>query len=383
MQKYKPNEININKKIYKLECVWRNNTNTNTRDINDMPYPVPVEGSEWSNRKKFIKYLEFIQNIIRNNAIYIDSSVEHQDCGLCGASSVTTMHYKYNFFIWEDGLLHYMHKHSVKPSESFIDMIYNINMKHLLKNVDLKIVGEMIEHNNTNLSAKHIKIDTNQLLILDALMNHGGYKQKYLDNNTYKYSEHSGILDISNTHVDKIIVSADISRIDLDDDEIFLPNDMSNIKNYEYIFHTHPPTPRPGGRAETGVLYEFPSFSDILHFIENFNDSKIIGSLVVTPEGLYNIHTIFQNKNKIDINQNKLFKSYARVFDDIQDKAIKKYGTDFNKKTFYTVIAQDMTYINILNTFLQHYSLIIDYYPRVQNTNNKWIIDTIYLPLYA
>ena len=40
---------------------------------------------------------------------------------------------------------------------------------------------------------------------------------------------------------------------------------------YQYLFHTHPPTPKPGGRAGEGIVYEFPSIGDILHFIDHFN----------------------------------------------------------------------------------------------------------------
>lgn len=364
MNKNKPKEININGKIYKLECVWNDDTHLE-------------EGKNWSNKKEFIKYLSSIQIILDNNETYIYDETIKNNCLLCDAASITTKQYKFKKYIWEDGLVHYIKKHNIKPSEGFIDTIYNVNLSRVIKNNNIKLVGIVSAKN-----LKHIKVNSNQLLILDALMNHGGYKRKYLNSNSYKYSEHAGILDINNTTVDRIIVSADISRIDLDDDEIFMPNDISNIANYEYIFHTHPPTPKPGGRAKTGVLYEFPSFSDVLHFIDNFNDGKILGSLIVSPEGLYNIHTTYRNKNKLVVDENKFFKTWSNAFDNIQEKAIKKYGTDFSTEKFFSIIAQDFTFIDNFNNYLQNYNISIDFYPRI-NLNNMWIIDTIYLPIYS
>ena len=68
-----------------------------------------------------------------------------------------------------------------------------------------------------------------------------------------------------------------------------MPNNVEDMFNYEYIFHTHPPTPRPGGRVNVGIVYELPSIGDVLHFIDHFNDGKISGSIVITSEGIYNI----------------------------------------------------------------------------------------------
>ena len=76
----------------------------------------------------------------------------------------------------------------------------------------------------------------------------------------------------------------------------YLPGDMPEAYEYSFIFHTHPPEKGgPGSRAPYGILYEFPSSSDLLHFIEHYNNGITIGSLVMTPEGLYNIR-----KHKLD-----------------------------------------------------------------------------------
>ena len=73
-----------------------------------------------------------------------------------------------------------------------------------------------------------------------------------------------------------------------------------------------------------------------------------------------------------------MYKKYRYV----QNKAIKKYGTKFTPHKFYSNIAQNKTYIDILNNVLKKYQLYIDYYPRILDKKKKWIIDTIYLPIY-
>ena len=80
-------------------------------------------------------------------------------------------------------------------------------------------------------------------------MNSGGSK-KYLDSHGHlRFSEHSGLIDFTKTQVDKIIISGKTNREDDDDTYILLPQNMTDALDYEYIFHTHPPTPFPGARA--------------------------------------------------------------------------------------------------------------------------------------
>ena len=54
--------------------------------------------------------------------------------------------------------------------------------------------------------------------------------------------------------------------------------------DYEFIFHTHPKT---YNSINDKIVYEFPSFSDLLNFKDNFNDGYTQGSLIVCPEGVY------------------------------------------------------------------------------------------------
>jgi hypothetical protein len=359
-----------NNKEYKIIGYW----DTDGYDSKGVKFSLPKDNKPWNGQEAFIKQLELVEILLKQMEYY-KRYEEEKDCILCKEKHVSTGRYIWKKFIWEDGLLHYIKKHNFKPDEQFLDLIYFFKLDK-----KVKIIGKIKEYNDIN----YIKINQNQLLIMDALMTHGGYTKKYMDltnQNILRYSEHTGLLDFKNNILEKIVVAGNTTRIDKGDDEIFLPRDLSDLKEYEYIFHTHPPTPKPGGRAMNGVLYEFPSMGDILHFIDNFNDGKICGSLVITSEGIYNIRKIELNRNKIKIDEDKLFKKFNNSFYKIQDKYIKKYSTSFSKQDFYAIISQNKDPNNELNETLKEFGLCIEFYPRIKVKNN-WILDKIYLPIF-
>ena len=119
-------------------------------------------------------------------------------------------------------------------------------------------------------TSRYIKINRNQIRIMESLMNDGGHSKKYYDkNNKLRYSEHSGLLDFGKSSLQRIIINATPNISDEEDDIILLPNNIPDSFDFEYIFHTHPPTPGPISRIEDGIMYDFPSVSDIFHFIEH------------------------------------------------------------------------------------------------------------------
>ncbi len=364
------NIIIRNNKEYKLIGYW----DTDGYDSKGQKFISPKDNKPWNGQESFIKQLELVEILLKKMEHY-KLYDEQKNCMLCKEKHISSGRYIWKKFIWEDGLLHYIKKHNFEPNEQFLDLIYFFKLDK-----KVKIIGKIKEYNNIN----YIKINQNQLLIMDALMAHGGYTKKYMDltnQNILRYSEHTGLLDFKNNILEKIVVAGNTTRIDKGDDEIFLPRDLSDLKEYEYIFHTHPPTPKPGGRSISGVLYEFPSMGDILHFIDNFNDGKICGSLVITSEGVYNIRKIELNRDKIKINEDKLFKNFNNSFYKIQDKYIKKYSTNFSKQDFYGIISQNKDPINELNETIKDFGIYIEFYPRIKVKNN-WILDKIYLPIF-
>jgi hypothetical protein len=216
-------------------------------------------------------------------------------------------------------------------------------------------------------------------------MRHGGYTKKYINNKGTSenlYSEHVGLLDFNEDGLDKIIISGKTSRIEKDDEEIFLPSDIPYALDYEYIFHTHPPTPKPGGRSKFGILYEFPSISDIFHFIDHYNKGSTQGSIIIAPEGLYNIRKLIMDKKKIKVNEDALYKELGGIMRKCQNEALKVYGDTFTSYIFYSKIAQDRKYIDNINLIANKYKIHIDYYSRQKDIKGNWIIDSIHLPVF-
>jgi len=247
------------------------------------------------------------------------------------------------------------------------------------------IFGKLITKSNKK---KYIKIKRNQLLLLDAMLNDGGYNKKYVDKtNNLRYSEPSGNLGFNSSSFERIIVSGKTNREDKDDKEILLPNDLSDSYTYRYFFHTHPPTPHPGGRAVDGIIYEFPSISDIFHFIDHYNMGNTIGSIVVTPEGYYIIYPASFKIKKIKYDQDiedEIFEKMTEENNNIQALAYNKYGSTFTEEFYYKTIANDITYLNLFNKMVNKYlnnqiKIIIKHRTK-DSLTNKWIIKELYLP---
>jgi len=379
------NTIIKNNKEYKLIGFW---DETNSYDSRGKKFIIPKNNKEeWLQKQLFIDKLTLVQIFLKEQKFYkkYDKNKEKK-CLLCNKEYnkeyneeyIATEQYYYKNFLWENSLIHYIDKHNFIPDESFQDLIFFYKLERKLNLVS------SIKNNLNNKNKIFIKINKNQLLILDALLKHGGYTKKYIDINNKlitRYSEHAGLLDFNMNILEKIVIAGNTTRVDRGDNEIFLPLNLKNYKEYEYIFHTHPPTPKPGGRVNIGILYEFPSMGDILHFIDSFNSGKVCGSLVVTSEGLYNIRKINLDHDKIDINEDMMFKEFNDNFHKIQKKYIVKYGLNFTSNIFYKKIAQDLEPIELINKILNKYLIHIDYYPRIKHKNN-WILNVIYLPIY-
>ena len=278
---------------------------------------------------------------------------------------------------------HYISVHNIQPSEEFVDLIFRTRFDPLVlsRTPSKRIKGVVIEKENK----KYLKITRNQMFIIDALMKHGSYKH-YVDKfnkNIFRYSEHAGVIDFDSIGVEKIIVSGKTTRIDKGDEDIFQPRGMVDMYDYEYIFHTHPATPKPGGRVNLGILYEFPSISDLFHFMDHYNQGTTQGSLVIAPEGLYVIKKVEDKLGKININEDDFFNKAKRIYNTVQNDAIKKYGTKFSYNEFYTKIAPDKYYINRINNVINKFDMHIEYYYRVKDKMGRWVIDTVYLPIYV
>jgi hypothetical protein len=239
--------------------------------------------------------------------------------------------------------------------------------------------------------------NTNGLNIIDGLYEEGSNKI-YIENNKNifnskieRFSEHSGLIYFSNSKLEKIIVLPD-SRVDKGDPTIYLPQNSIETFKVDYIFHTHPKTPYIGSRVNYSIIYEFPSISDILHFVDHHNKGKLLGSIVIAPEGIYNIRKYNFSRDKIRIDyeiftselEDLYFKCYEDSMSDYYD-LIKNNRKEINNEIkiptniFYRDIANNFKYIKEINYYLEKYDITIDFYNRVL-LNNNWIFPTIYIP---
>ena len=373
------------KKVHFYESVWRKNKYITPKDIdiNNKPFPYPTKNKIKLDSKynKLIIKLTKINKILDSNKKF-KKYKKYKKCLISNKKNITKKLYNLNNVHWEDSLIYYMKNFNIRPSNEFVKFINSIkiiNNKIMFKNEIVK-KHDVISNLYVKKKSKFLKLTNNHTLIFDALLESGGNSKKYDINKKSKYSEHSGLLDFNNKGLEKIIVSGVEGRVDDSDDDIIMPEDMKDIYDYEFFFHTHPPTPKPGSRAEEGILYEFPSTSDIFHFIHHYNYGKTQGSIVVTPEGMYIIRAL-NEKVKINIkNDKEVYDNIEKKMFQIQDEAIKKYGTKFNRNFFYSEIAQNTEYIKKFNKFLKKYNIVINYHPR-KKINKKWLLGNIKIKL--
>jgi len=314
--------------------------------------------------------------------LYLNSKskeIGEYKCHSCDYNSKLIL-YKNSNFLFDNSLMHHVVTHNYKPKREILEHA----KKNSKNNNKIKIKATFNKENHLH---KFI-LDRNQILILDSLMGTGNQidSKRYIDKSKkFRYSEHAGLLDFEHHGLEKILISGKTNRQDKDDPEILLPQNMPDALDYEFMFHTHPPTPYPGARASVGVLYEFPSMSDIFHFIEHYNFGETQGSLIIAPEGMYIIHSKTGEDKIIVNNPNAVYKNLVNDSFDIQFEAIEKYGKNYlNNDIFYTKIINDLKYINDFNKLLKKYlddQVYVEYIARIKDESGNYIINKLIIEL--
>jgi hypothetical protein len=314
--------------------------------------------------------------------LYLNSKskeIGNYKCHSCDFNNKLIL-YKNDNLLFDNSLMHHVVKHNYKPS----DEILHHAERSFKGGNKIKIKATFSKENHLH---KFI-LDRNQILILDSLMGASSKTEskRYIDKaNKFRYSEHAGLLDFEHVGLEKVLISGRTNRQDKDDPEILLPQNMPDALDYEFMFHTHPPTPYPGARAAVGVLYEFPSMSDIFHFIEHYNFGKTQGSLIIAPEGMYIIHSKTGDDKIIVNNPNIVYKNLVNESFDIQFEAIHQYGKNYlNNDIFYTKVINDSKYINNFNKLLKKYlddQVYVEYIPRIKDESGNYIINKLIIEL--
>ena len=363
------NQILYNNKIYNYINYYSDGTDSFGKKF---PNPVILKKKRKSNNN-FIKNLEILQKLSIHKI-----SKNPEKCKICN-KKINTGIYIYKNNVWQDSLLHYYKNHNIKINKQFENFVEKKKNKKDQRLLTFKIKRQKVLKYQYE-GKYNIKLSRNHLNILDALLYSGGNSNIYEINNSFYFSEHFGLLDFNKKKLKTILIDANTKRIDQDDNTILLPTaNRPDIDDYEYIFHTHPPENGiPGGRRNDGILYEFPSVSDISHFISLTYTGIVNGSIVNTAEGLYIIKRICNCRNKtLKLLSNTEETNLNNLIDKQQNNALKKYGTKFTDEFFYKTIAKNKVYLKNINKFLKDLNITILFYNRIKNKKNKWVLPEI------
>ena len=213
-----------------------------------------------------------------------------------------------------------------------------------------------------------------------------------LNKKHFLYSEHSGMMtfDYDKKRIASYLINNNNYVTYKGDDSLFFPDYCNKFKNFEYIFHTHPPTPYPGDRAATeGLLYEWPSISDLYHFSQHYNNGITHGEIIFAPEGIYLIRPYFLNNKvkKINISENNI-KVIRKIIWKLQDDAIELYKMKYyeyerDSDFYYSKVCQNTLFLNKLNMELKKINIFIDYFPKINYKGEKrWIYDSVRIYVY-
>lgn len=295
------------------------------------------------------------------------------------------------------------HIYSYKKKNLFIQISdLDIHLLQLHNIINSVIYKQLMTNKFPNFDIEWCLMTTNQLNILDGLYEVGSNKI-YIEKNKNisqskisRFSEHSGFIYFEKNKITNINVISG-SRVEPSDPSIYMPKNCLEALKVNYIFHTHPKTPYIGSRVKVGIIYEFPSISDIIHFIEHHNNGVLLGSIVVAPEGLYVIRKNNFNRKNISVDYDIMIDKLEEIFMQCYNDSLIKYSElnysqhkvngeiKLPNEYFYNKIAVNYDYINKINKVLIKFDIFIDYYARTHYDKtkfafNEWIFDDIYLP---
>ena len=287
---------------------------------------------------------------------------------------------------------HFENKHKLKNLIICESNIHELDIHNI---INYNLYEQIIKYEIPEYNINYNLFNTNELNVIDGLYEEGSYdiyidnKKNIFNSKDNKFSEHYGLLYFLNNKLDKIVIQLN-TRVEKDDPSIYMPQNSHEALTVDYIFHTHPKTPYLGSRISVSILYEFPSIGDILHFIEHHNQGILLGSIVIAPEGVYNIRKNIFNRDKIKVDYDILLSELENTYIDCyQDSMIdysnlkqlkkKKGHYKIPENLFYKYIATNLKFIKRINYVLEKYDITMDFYPRI-NLNNKWIFPTIYIP---
>jgi len=220
-------------------------------------------------------------------------------------------------------------------------------------------------------------VDKNDLFVLDALM-HDGSQQKYTNTTKkLKYSEHGGLLDFDKNGLERIIISTR-KEYDKRDPDIYFPVVTNDVEDFEFMYHTHPPTPSPGSRSKSGIVYELPSLTDINTFIIAYQEGRTQGSIIVAPEGFYIIRSMVRKLHPDKYNLEEMYHKMLYL----NYKCAEKYNFNVTSEIFYKNIITSTKIPIKIKELINKYTnneITLDYIKRKKDKSGNWTVKKLYL----
>lgn len=301
-------------------------------------------------------------------------------------------------------------KSIIKANKENVKISFDEYQIHLLKThflIDSIFYKEICEVEDFRLknNIEWCLLNTNGLNIINGLYEVGSNqiyiekKKNISQSKISRFSEHSGFIYFENKKIKTISVMTG-SRVESSDPIIYMPTNCAEALKVDYIFHTHPKTPYIGSRVKNGIIYEFPSISDIVHFIEHHNEGRMLGSIIITPEGIYIIRKNNFDRGPINVDYDIMIENLENIFLECYEDSYSKYSiinyeelkirgeVKIPDSYFYSQISINYDYINKINKVLKKYGIFIDYYARTHFDKpdigvNEWLFDNIYVPMIS
>lgn len=319
-----------------------------------------------SNVPFFVYQLSKIEKISK----VIRHSIPATDCLKCN----TNQFYQLGHLVWSQSMIHKITDHCCYPSNYFVITILAIKLaNNYLINPPLQM------KNNLMATHQYVALSKNKLSILDALLKEGSCPRYiYYDNQVdqFIYSEHAGSIAVKNGTIGDIVVSTTTHRVDTNKPPIFLPTNKPT-KKCHFVFHTHPNATTYGGRIKYGVIYEFPSVADLTHFTYYYDTRRIMGSIVIAPEGMYVIRLI-KHCQKASFETVHIHPLQQFILE-LEKVAINDLSAKIvDEDSFHYWVSKNYTYIQLYNRYIQSLNLFVEYYPRIL-FNNEWCLQPVLL----
>lgn len=257
----------------------------------------------------------------------------------------------------------------------------NLSKKFIQNMKIIRIINNEIINppSNNQDNFKNVKFNQNNLNILDALCYHGGLRTNYKYNKNL-YSEHFGCVNVKNNSISDIKIFTNIKLLSELDPNILLPNTHGKMNNIRTIFHTHPVIDNMRGRLKEGIVFDYPSSSDIHHFSVHNTYNKLDNSIVVSQEGLYCIRTIDKKiKRLLSDDETDELNSIINFNLGIMKS---KFGilSEISIDRYYDEIINNMEMNKNINKYLENKNIYIEYYPRIKK-DGKYLLRPFYFKI--